>query len=182
MNDISLYILDITQNSIKANAQNIIIALKEENSDNLTLHISDDGDGMDQITLTNIKNPFHTSRKTRNVGLGIPFLSMAAEQTGGFLTVESRPKADWAENHGTDVVAVFKMSHIDFPPFGDIAETVAVLIFTNPDLDFSFIHTMENKTIQIKTKSLREELGDVPLSEVEVYSWIKDYLTECYQL
>lgn len=182
MNDISLYILDIAQNSIKANANNIKIHLTEENGETLTLFISDDGDGMDEVTLTNIKNPFHTSRKTRKVGLGVPFLTMAAEQTGGSVMVESRPKADFPDNHGTDVTAVFRMKHIDFPDFGDIAETVAVLIFTNPDLDFDFKHTMADKIINLDTKSLREELGNVPLSEVEVYGWIKDYLTECYQL
>lgn len=182
MNDISLYILDIAQNSIKANATNIRIYLTEENGEYFTLSISDDGDGMNLTMLENIKNPFHTSRKTRKVGLGIPFLSMSAEQTGGSLTVESRLKVDFPDDHGTNVTAVFKMSHIDFPPFGDIAETIAVLIFANPDIDFDFKHIKPTKTIQIETKFLREELGDVPLSEVEIYSWIKDYLTECYQL
>ena len=181
MNDISLYILDIAQNSIKANAQNIKITLIEENGEYLMIHISDDGDGMNQNTLANIKNPFHTSRKTRKVGLGIPFLTMATEQTGGSLTVKSRAKDDFPGEHGTDVTAMFNMTHIDFPPFGDLAETVAVLIFANPDLDFDFKHIKADKTIQIETKQLREQLGDVPLSEVEVYSWIKDYLTECYQ-
>ena len=182
MNDISLFILDITQNSIKANARNIKIHLTEDNGIDLMLLISDDGDGMNQTMLENIKNPFHTSRKTRKVGLGIPFLTMAAEQTGGSLTVNSQLKSEFPDDHGTDVTALFKMTHIDFPPYGDIAETVAVLIFANPDIDFDFKHIKASKTIQIETKFLREELGDVPLSEVEVYSWIKDYLTECYQL
>ena len=85
MKELSLNILDITQNSISARATLIYITLTEDTDGWLTLAITDDGCGMTEETLRTVMDPFYTTRTTRKVGMGVPLLKMAAEQ--GFRSV-----------------------------------------------------------------------------------------------
>ena len=89
MKELSLNILDITKNSTAARATDITISLVTDVKGILTLTISDNGCGMDEETLKRVADPFYTTRTTRKVGLGIPLLRLAAEQTGGKVTIES---------------------------------------------------------------------------------------------
>lgn len=79
MKDISLHIMDITQNSIVAGADKIRISLCVQGEPQvLILEIVDNGKGMDAEFIRKVTDPFKTSRTTRNVGLGIPLLVQAA--------------------------------------------------------------------------------------------------------
>lgn len=101
MKELSLNILDITQNSIAAGASHIRIALEENERGWLTLCIADNGCGMTEETLRRVRDPFYTTRKTRKVGMGISLLQLAAEQTGGSLTIESVHESINPADHGT---------------------------------------------------------------------------------
>ena len=79
MKELSLNVLDITQNSISAGADTIEISLVETSDKVLTLTIKDNGCGMSAETVMNVTNPFYTTRTTRKVGMGIPLLKLAAE-------------------------------------------------------------------------------------------------------
>jgi len=84
MVDIAMHLMDIAQNSIRANAKHIDISFSESQINNdLVFCICDDGDGMTPEMIEKITDPFFTTRTTRKVGLGVPFLKMTAEQTGG---------------------------------------------------------------------------------------------------
>ncbi len=180
MKELSLNILDIAQNSIKANATRVEIKVIEE-GETLKFSISDDGCGMKPDFLKSVTDPFATTRKTRPVGLGIPFLKLAAEQTGGSMEITSRHIEDFPDSHGTVTSAVFYKDHIDAAPLGNIVETVVTLIQCNPDTEFSFTHVTKDKTVSLETAELKEVLGDVPLSNIEVILWIKEYLIEQYK-
>ena len=82
MKELSLNILDIAQNSLRAEATLIEITLLED-EESLEFSIRDDGFGMTAEFLSRVTDPFSTTRTTRNVGLGLPFLKMEAEMTGG---------------------------------------------------------------------------------------------------
>lgn len=179
MKDLSLYILDIAMNSVRAGAKNISIIL-EEVDHVLTLRIEDDGCGMTAEQVEKLSDPFYTTRKTRKVGLGVPFLRMLSEMTGGRVTVTSRPEAEF-EDHGTEVVATFRTDHIDFIPLGDIVETMVTLIQGNPDSDYLFRHTAEGVSVHMDTSEMRAILGgEVPLNSYEVLAFIREYLTGQY--
>ncbi|MBQ8015326.1 MAG: ATP-binding protein [Clostridia bacterium] len=180
MKELSLNILDIAQNSVKAGAENILIKLIETD-ETLTLTIQDDGCGMSEETVMNVMNPFYTTRTTRNVGLGIPLLKLAAEQTGGKIKIESVSENDNPENHGTTVTAEFYKNHLDFTPLGDFVSTVTTLIQGQPDIEWRIVHEINGESIEMDTKELREILGDVPLDTYEVIKWIEDYLKEGYE-
>lgn len=179
MKELSLNILDIAQNSIKAGAENIHILL-EESDESLMISIIDDGCGMTAEVLERVENPFYTTRTTRNVGMGIPLLKLAAEQTGGEVRIHSVSEKDDAVNHGTEITATFFKNHLDFTPLGDIVTTVCTLIHGAPDIDWRIEHIYGEKSVLLDTKQMREILGDVPLGDVEILNWIRQSLTEEY--
>ena len=179
MKELSLNVLDITKNSVKAGATLIDISLVEEGN-KLTLTITDNGCGMKPEVLRTVMNPFYTTRTTRKVGMGIPLLMLAAEQTGGSVTIESRHKEDHPDGHGTAVTATFYTDHIDFTPIGDLVSTMETLIMGSPEIDFTFLHDRNGRRVELDTRQLREVLGDVPLDSYEVIRWIGDFLREQY--
>ena len=180
MKELSLNVLDITKNSVKAGATLIDISLTEVGS-LLTLIITDNGCGMKPEVVETVMNPFYTTRTTRKVGMGIPLLMLAAEQTGGTVTIESRHEEDHPDDHGTVVTATFHTDHIDFTPIGDMVSTMETLIMGSPEIDFSFAHDANGHRVELDTRQLREVLGDVPLDSYEVIQWIGDFLREQYQ-
>ena len=179
MKDLSLNLLDIAENSVKAGATLTQLLLTQE-AGILTFQVVDDGCGMTEEVLRGVVDPFYTTRTTRKVGMGLPLLRMAAEQTGGTMTVESRHKDAYPDNHGTVVTAVFHTDHIDCPPVGDLVATVTTLIQGHPDTDFLFRHTIDESVVELDTRQLREILGEVSLAEYEVLQWITGFLQDQY--
>ena len=177
MKELSLNILDIAMNSVKAGAENIAIAL-DETPTQLTITITDDGCGMSEEVVRRLSDPFYTTRTTRKVGMGVPFYLLAAERTGGRVHIDSVPAPD--PRHGTVVTAVFRTDHIDFTPLGDIISTVTTLIHGYPDIDLTFIHRFPDHTVRLATGELKEMLGDIPINSLEILNWIRDYLEEQY--
>lgn len=180
MKELSLNILDITENSLKAGSEFTEILLTET-AETLDIIIRDNGCGMTEQMCARVTDPFCTSRTTRKVGLGVPFFKMQAEMTGGWLKIESRHRDEYPDNHGTVVEALFNKNHIDFTPLGEIVETVITLIQGHPDADFYFSHKKGGGEVRLDTREIRAELGsEIPLSEYEVLCWIKEYLNEQY--
>lgn len=128
MKELALHILDIAENSVAAQAHNIVIHIAEDLSvDRLLIRVQDDGRGMDQITAQRVLDPFVTSRTTRKVGLGLPLLKAAAESCNGNLSIQSQV------GKGTTVEVSFQHSHIDRMPLGDVAATLMSLIVAHPE-------------------------------------------------
>ena len=71
MKELSLNILDIACNSIKARAKNVHIRITEQGR-TFEFSITDDGCGMTEETVAKVTDPFTTSRTTRKVGMGFP--------------------------------------------------------------------------------------------------------------
>ena len=179
MKELSLNILDIAENSVKAKACLTEILIKED-AETVIITIKDDGIGMTADVLSRVTDPFYTTRTTRNVGLGLSLLKLEAEMTGGSLTVASKHISQYPDEHGTVVRAEFFKNHIDYTPLGDVVESIITLIEGHPSADFLFNHKICEKEINLDTRELREVLGDVPLDSYEVIKWIREYLKEQY--
>ena len=179
MKELSLNILDIVENSVKAGATLTEITVREL-GDKLTISVKDDGCGMSAEVLRGVIDPFYTTRTTRKVGLGIPLLKMAAEQTGGSIEIESTPDDGKSDHHGTVITASFFKNHIDCAPLGDVISTLTTLIQGHPDTDFLFVHTSESFMVRLDTRELRSVLEGVPLNTYDVLVWIEGYLSEQY--
>lgn len=170
MDNLSFHITDIAGNCVRAGATDIVLSIEEINS-KIIIGITDNGCGMDRETLDRVSNPFYTSRTTRKVGLGIPFLIQNAEQTGGTVFIKSEP------GKGTEVVATFIASHIDCPPWGDLSGTIAMLMTGNPDINIRFFYQSKDIEYAISSEAILEVLDGIPLSHPKVMPLVKDMIS-----
>ncbi len=177
MRELSLNVMDVAQNSVRAEATLIMISVIEsDREDLLSISIEDNGCGMTEEQVNQVIDPFFTTRTTRKVGLGVPLFKMSAEQTGGSFSIKSKV------GEGTTTKASYVRSHVDMTPLGDINSTVEILIRCNPDIDFVFEHKTDKGSFTLDTRELREVLGDVSLDTPDVLEWIKEYLKEQTQI
>lgn len=173
MNELSLHILDICQNSIKANATLIKIIIEENTFLNqYKITIEDNGYGMSKKTLSSVADPFFTTRLTRKVGLGISLFKMAAEMTEGSFSIESE------ENVGTSIVTNFNHDHIDRAPLGDIEETMSILILNENNIDIYYEHTYNNRKYVFDTREVKQILDGLPLTDYSIIMWIKNNIKD----
>ncbi|NMA65044.1 MAG: ATP-binding protein [Clostridiaceae bacterium] len=173
MQEISLHILDLIQNSIEAEAIFAKLEIIEDNKkDILLIKVSDNGKGMDAKMSQLVLSPFVTTRTTRRIGLGLPLINMNAQNCGGYLNINSKP------NKGTVVEIMFKHSHIDRPPMGNLIETIKTVLIGNPDLDFQYEHKVNEKCFSFSAKEIYEALGEIDLSHPDIIKWLEDWLTE----
>ncbi|MCD7809421.1 MAG: ATP-binding protein [Erysipelotrichaceae bacterium] len=173
MDELSLYILDIAYNSIRAKATHITIKIIDSIKDNIIhITIKDDGTGMSEEMVNKVIDPFYTTRTTRKVGLGIPMLKQNAELTGGYLNITSK------ENVGTTIDVTFIKDNIDTPVMGDLIESILTLIQADESIDYYFEYTSDEGNFILDTNEMKEILGEVPINEPEVLLWIKDYMKE----
>jgi len=173
MTELSLNVLDVAQNSVRANACLIEIVVEADTkTDILSIIIKDNGYGMTEEQVAKVIDPFFTTRTTRKVGFGVSFFKLAAECTGGTFNITSKV------NVGTVVTATFGLSHIDRMPLGDMTGTMHTLITFNLGINFIYTYKIDEREFTLDTKIFREILGDVPFNEPEVSSYIKEYLEE----
>jgi len=172
--DLSQHILDIAENSITAGAALLHLTICEDSeTDELSIVIRDDGRGMNAEMVNQVTDPWVTTRKTRKVGLGIPFLKQAAEMCGGDFKITS------VVGEGTTTRATFQLSHIDRPPLGDLVGTLLCIVVGSPQLDVVYEHRVDAGDFVFDTREIREVLGDeVPLSDPEVLAFVRGALTE----
>ena len=163
MNDLSLHIIDIIQNSLSAGATFIGLTVDENlKEDKITIIIEDNGKGMTQEQVSKLTDPFFTSRTTRRVGMGIPLFKQSANQGGGDLMVHSKP------GEGTIVTAWFQNSNIDMPPLGDVANAFILMLSANPEHYFVLKYIFNSQEYVFDSKEVKEVLGDIPFNDASI--------------
>ncbi|MDD4212037.1 MAG: sensor histidine kinase [Bacilli bacterium] len=171
MTEIALYLLDLAQNSIHAEAKTLTITIHEDTLHNeFRLTLTDDGKGMDENTLKDVTSPFYTTRTTRQVGLGLAFIKELCDACNGSLTITS------VLHKGTTVDAILKYDHIDRPPLGEIEETLYSLMLQKVRIIYH--HYKNQNLFTFDSEEIQTILGNVSFQEVDVMHWIKDYITE----
>jgi len=173
MRDLSLHMLDIIGNSLSARASKIDVELNADPlTDRLSLIIRDNGKGMDASVVSQVTDPFYTTRTTRSVGLGIPLLKEQCELTGGSLSIRSQA------GQGTELEAVLGLSNIDRLPLGSISETFTVLVLTDPSIDYTLIMRSPGKAFELDFAEVRNQLAEVALNEPIVMDWLSQIIDE----
>jgi len=172
MRDLSLHILDIAENSIRAEAKDIKISIIENGI--LKCSIRDNGKGMDEETMKMALDPFFTTKSERKkkIGLGLPLLKQNAEMCDGFFKIES------VKDSGTTVSWSINKHHIDALPLGDIAETIWSLMTFNEDRNIIYTHSVKNRDIVIDSRDIKDVFAGLPLKDPEVYMAIRSYIIE----
>jgi hypothetical protein len=178
MREIALHLLDIAENSVAAQSRNIRMDVIEDlPNDLLKVSVADDGRGMDAKTAQQVLDPFYTTRTTRKVGLGIPLLKLAAEQTEGGLSLESAP------GKGTRIEASFRHSHIDRMPLGDVGTTFLTLLVSYPHIHWVFTYQLKDQhgawnEFVLNDEEIKSALGDISLTEPDVLRFLRGMIEE----
>jgi len=157
MYELSLFVLDLVQNSITADAKVIKIWLFEYESENLvTITVADDGKGMSEAVMGKAIDPFMTSKTERKkkIGLGLPFFKQLIESCEGIFRIKSKPGI------GTVVTGNFPYDNIDQPPIGNLEDTILNLVIANPEIDFSYTRRNDKEEKVFDTRPVRKMLGD----------------------
>jgi hypothetical protein len=172
--DLSQHLLDIVENSINAGGSVVHIDIEQDTErDRLSMAVRDNGRGIDPVMLPAITDPWVTTRTTRRVGLGIPFLKQTAEMCDGDFEIDSQP------GRGTEICATFRWSHIDLPPLGELVDTLLCMIVGYPEVSFIYHHRVDDRVFEFDTWEIREILGDdVPLSDPDVLGFMRGALRE----
>lgn len=166
--DLSLHILDIVENSLTAGAGRVEIRIEEDlRTDRMVLEIIDDCCGMDETMVKQALDPFFTTKTVRRVGLGLPLLAEACRICNGELCLQSCP------GEGTTVKATFQHSHIDRKPLGQMGDTLITLIVGHPEVDLLYEHRKDGKVFSLDTREIKSDLGDVPLNAPQVVSALR---------
>lgn len=178
MREIALHLMDIAENSVAAESQNIRMNVLEDlQGDLLKVSVTDDGRGMSAETAQRVIDPFYTTRTTRKVGLGIPLLKLAAEQTGGGLTLDSE------SGKGTKVEAHFSHGHIDRMPLGDVGTTFLTLLVSYPHIHWVFTYQVRAEhgawsEFILDDDEIKSVLGDTSLTEPDVLRFLRGMIEE----
>jgi hypothetical protein len=173
MKELSLHILDITQNSIRAKATLVSLTIIESSIENsISIVIEDNGIGISSEKLKNITDPFVTSRTTRKVGLGLALFRAAAETCGGSFEITSQLGV------GTKVVALFKRDHIDRAPLGNMADTIVTMVMSFGVADLMYKHYYNDQTFAFDTHEIKETLEVENINDPEILQWIREVIID----
>jgi hypothetical protein len=173
MKDLSLHILDIVENSVKAGARTVTLEFDWHDTI-LTFRITDDGPGFPIGVKEDPSDPFRTTRRERKVGLGLALLKNSAEQCGGKI------KIGGGENGGVMVEAVFDLSHIDSKPTGDFGDLIVTCMTAWPQMDW-IVKAGDTHVEILNTIQVRAELGGMKMNSPEVRNFILRQLSSAFQ-
>lgn len=175
LEDLSAHILDIAENSVKAEGTEAVIEVVEDKAgDRLIFSVEDNGKGMTKEFLAKVTDPFTTTRTTRRVGMGLPFLKQSAELCNGGLEIRSEVGS------GTKTTATFQYSSVDRPPLGDIPSTIMTLVMGSPEIHWIYRHRTDKGEFVLDTDEILEALdGDRELLRTaDVGLWLKEHIKE----
>jgi signal transduction histidine kinase len=132
MHDLSLYLLEVLENSTRAGATRVDVELYVDHAaDELRLAVDDDGHGL-TATPEQTLDPFYTTKPGKKTGLGLSLLRADAQAAGGDLRIGPSPSLG-----GVRVEAFMQLGHVDRPPLGDVATSIIVTAATNPAVTFT---------------------------------------------
>jgi hypothetical protein len=173
MKNIALHILDLVENSSRAEAGKVVVCITEKpEKDQYILVIEDDGKGMSEEVKKKATDPFYTSRTTRKIGMGLPLIQQNAERTGGSFSLQSIPGS------GTRLEAIFVFSHPDRLPLGEIDEVLVLLAACYPQLRLVYEHRAPGGTYRFDTSEVEEIAGKICNCNQEIRKFLREMILE----
>ena len=171
MEDLSLHILDIVENSVAASANKIEIRISEDKKkDLLSVEVTDNGIGMDKETQKKSIDPFYTTKTVRRFGFGLSLLREAAKAANGHFSIQSE------KGEGTRIKADFQYSHIDRKPLGDIVQTIITIVIGNPEIDLIYMHKKNSQKYSLDTRKIKAKIKEAPINSLAGIRMIRDDL------
>lgn len=129
MRELSLHLLDLIENSLRAGAARIEVGVEEQpERDLLILRIEDDGPGL-TVPPEQALDPFYSTKPGKKTGLGLSLFRFRLEQAGGRLELGR------SELGGLAVRGEMSLSHVDRSPLGDLATSLSTVVVCNPQVE-----------------------------------------------
>jgi hypothetical protein len=178
MRELSLHILDLAENSIRAGASIVFIGITTDSEkDLLQVSVEDNGPGF-CVPVETAFDPFYTTKTGKKMGLGLSLFRGAAQRAGGDAGGGKSQRFE-----GATVGATMQLRHIDRSPLGDLAGTVAGMVCTNPQIDFQISFCFDGRKHFLSSIQVVEESGYDSLEAAEkVYEWVVGALRDCGQI
>jgi len=152
--DLSLHILDLVENSIRAEASIIAVTVDQQpDRDLLRIIIEDNGPGLN-VPPDKAVDPFYTTKSGKRTGLGLSLFKATAELAGGTLTLSQSPLG------GLAVEATMQLRHIDRLPLGDLSASLFSVALTNPHIDFWCRLIAGSTDREIRLSEMSDELPE----------------------
>jgi anti-sigma regulatory factor (Ser/Thr protein kinase) len=167
MDDLATYLLDILQNSIKAQAKTITLEIEIDQM--ISIIIKDDGVGIPKDKLKLVTSPFYTTRTTRKVGLGLPLFKMLAEQTDGTFEIDSEV------NVGTQLKLTLNDKHMDMPQIGNLGEMIYMMTIHQDSFEFIFTIKKKNNSFTYKKTEILDMFHET-IMDYEIMTGLKNWI------
>ena len=172
MREISLHILDLVENSIRAGAAVISVSLEEEPAeDSMTVCVEDDGPGL-EVAGDVAADPFFTTKEGKKTGLGLSLLKFRAEQAGGTFQLGRSTLG------GLSVLARMPLSSVDRSPLGDLAGTLASVVCTNPGVELRSRLRVADREWKVSTADIARGLPAGGRAEISVARRMREKISE----
>ncbi|MBN2417165.1 ATP-binding protein [bacterium] len=173
MIELSLHIMDIVENSVRAGADVVAVSVDIDTAeDTLVIGIVDNGSGMNDAMIERALDPFVTTKPGKRTGLGLSLLREAARKTGGDLTIQSVPGA------GTAVESRFGFSHIDRQPLGSLSELMICLLASHPGVEFQLSCAWDSREFSWDSTVIYDVFGNTPRTAPDVISFVRGQLSD----
>jgi hypothetical protein len=129
LRELSLHVLDLVENSLRAGAGVVAIGVEEQpDRDLLAISVEDDGPGLD-VAPEQALDPFYTTKEGKRTGLGLSLFRQQVEMAGGGVELGRSVLG------GLAVRARLGLGHVDRYPLGDLAGTLAGVAAANPGVE-----------------------------------------------
>jgi hypothetical protein len=154
LRDLSLHILDLIENSLRAGAQRVDVTIAQRvDLDEMVIAVEDDGPGL-PVTPAQATDPFFTTKSGKRVGLGLSLFQAAAERAGGGMELDRSPLG------GLAVRATLRLGHLDRNPLGDVPATMASALCAEPEVRFRLLFEVDGRRAEVDSYETVERLID----------------------
>lgn len=170
--DISLHLLDLAVNSVKAGADTVELALALARKI-LYISVTDNGRGISRQLRETLEYRQLSPGTTVPSGRGVMLFRDASRRTGGVFHVRSEP------NCCTCVSASFCTDSPFFPLLGDLGETAALLVTGNKSLRVKFFVKNQISERDVSYGFDSDLLqGGVRFHAIGKYYWIREEINK----
>jgi predicted molibdopterin-dependent oxidoreductase YjgC len=150
--DVPIFILDLIENFIKANASIMSVTVEDDRLNRvLNITIKDSGPGHHPIPDGNGNSQLSNSRNTMK-NIDVDRLRDAVDKAGGIFNIGR------SESGETTVTATIKLSSVKGEMHHDLCAMLSSVVCTNPDLDLTFDFRIGKQTSSIRVSDIKNRL------------------------
>jgi hypothetical protein len=153
LRELSLHILDLIENAIKAGASVVRVSILQiHGRDIIEVLVEDNGKGL-EVPFNVATDPFYTTNARKKTGLGLSLFKGGVERSGGSMALATSTMG------GLSVRATMPMAHVDRSPLGDLAGTLSSVVCTNPGIELVCRLRVDGREVEVVRSKVGRDRG-----------------------